>query len=262
MSWTQSERDAIVNRYHEAVQQMGDAQFAVNTLTGESRQIVNQHIGMLSTEIYELVEAYKKGLPQQALSRCPITGRPMRHTFDACDLRGLWWRGENPARPRFELEAGSTFVALTGAVLLAKPVEYTMFVVRPGPGAPFVIPELLKRPSVRATLSCFAVGQHTAFAIAYFSTEPLPLDAKPTIWGTEVPDLNPNYRWDDYLSDDHRRYDFNIGPWIDQGKLAWTLPGDATLRLRSDSVGCPYLLVDGPRRIQYVSVGEVRESSL
>lgn len=262
MIWTHAERDAIVNRYHEITKQMGDAHFAVNTLAGEARQAVNDQIAVLADDLWKQVEAYSTGLPQLPLSRCPISGAEMRHSFDVYDLRGLWWRAEKPTRPRKEPEAGPTFVALTGAILLTKPVEYTKFVVRPGPGAPFVIPALLERPSVRATLSSFAIGRHTAFATVYYSTETLRLEAKPTIWGTEVPDLNPNYRWSDYSSDDHRRFDFHLAPWIDNGKLSWIAPGDSTLTLRNESVGCPYLAAEGPRRIQYASVGEVRESSL
>jgi hypothetical protein len=262
MPWSPEEREAIVARYHAAADRISDLQFDLGGLAGEAKARAIAEVGALSDELYGLVTRYKAGLPHLAVSRCPFTNEPAIHSLDAHDLRGMWWRAERPARPLVEPHAGRTFVALTGAMRLASPVERTEFVAQPGPGVPFIKPSLLRRPEVKATLSSFAIGRHTGFVIVYFSSQPIALADRPTIWGTQVPDLDPNYRWDDYMPDDHRQWDFALAPWLHSGKLSWIAPGDPSLALRSGLSGCPYVDLEGPRRVQYVSVGKVMLSSL
>jgi hypothetical protein len=262
MAWTADERKAIVNRYHEILAEMSDAQFSLGALEGKAKEAVIEQVGKLSDALYRLVTDYKEALPIIPLSRCPISGDVLKHSFDAVDLCGFWWRGDRPVRPQVEAQACPTFAALTGAVKLSEPVEYTQFVVHPGPGAPFVVPYVLKRPDVYATLSSINIGRHTGYIMAYFAREKLSIAERPTIWGTGVPDLDPNYRWDDYTPDDNRVWDFDLKPWIDSGKLSWIAPNDADLKLSKGSADCPYLNVKGSRKTQYISVGKVSEVNL
>ena len=88
-----------------------------------------------------LREAYRAGVPFVGLSRCPISGEVLRHSLDIHGLDGLWWNSGNPIRPREE--RSKTLFAFTGAMTLNKEVEFTDFLVKPGPGVPFVIPKLL-----------------------------------------------------------------------------------------------------------------------
>ncbi len=89
--------------------------------------------------------------------------------------RHLWARRpvgdyESPGRPTESVT--STFVGLTGALRATAAIEYTPFLVKPGPSAPFVVPRILEAGAV-AVLSEVAIGSHTGYAVAYFAQTPL-----------------------------------------------------------------------------------------
>lgn len=214
-----------------------------------------------ANRLVELRRRYEEGLPRIALSRCPWTGLLVRHSFDPFGLDGLWWDYHNPARP---LRERVWFCrAITGAVAIEPPVERFPFLAKPGPAAPYVIPRLLGAPQVQATLSSISCGRHRAWCVAYYSLHETPGLDWPSDWGSAL-------RWDEGgegpggwcdAAEFEEEWDFELAPWIRSGKLAWIAPGDASMTLRRDLEGCPYLDLPGVRQMQYVQDGEVLTSS-
>jgi hypothetical protein len=52
-------------------------------------------------------------------------------------------------------------------------------------------------------------------------------------------------------------WDFSLSPWIARGKLFWIAPDDATLSLRADIAGCPFIGLPGEQRLQRIAYGRV-----
>ena len=214
-------RDALVADYHAALR------------AGDTDRIV------------ALGRVYVDRLPVVPLSRCPLTGEVLSHSIDHFDLDGPWWDYDRPWRPLEHLPR--TFFALAGAVRLGEPVARAPFVCRPGPAVPFVVPRMLDRPEVVAVVSSLPVGPHTGYALAYFA-DPMPGGVKRiNAWGAaDYPVRRPDgsLGWNAAL-DWSPEWDFDLRSWIERGKLAWISPGDATLALRREAGGCPYLDLDG-----------------
>lgn len=217
----------------------------------------NRGVEQLLDEIRDLTQEYIDGLPKVAISRCPFTGNPVIHSLDPFGFDGLWWDYETPQRPVESLP--DTFHALCGAVNLAEPVETTTFVVRPGPGKPFVIPNLLGDPTVVAVLSSVRIGPHTGYPVCYFSSSPASLEFQPNSWGAafrmEGRGL-PGYGWSsrEILP---QEMDFDLEPWIRSEKLGWIAPGDAAARIRTAVEDCPYTAMKGTIQLQTVYRGKV-----
>jgi hypothetical protein len=238
LPWRPRQRRALLDRY-----------FALLPRAEEDAEV--------SSELSAIADQYRQGLPKLMLSRCPFTKFEQRHTFDPYGLDGLWWNYQDPARPL--RERIYTCQAITGAVTISKPVENFPFLAKPGPAIPYVIPHCLEPPDVTAVLSSLPCGRHTAYCIAYFAPNEKNGVDWPNDWGA-------NERWAEggnspggwYEAPDFEElWDFDLRPWIDSGKLLWIAPDDENLELRSGTAGCPYLDLDGERRMQYVSGGEV-----
>lgn len=214
-------------------------------------------VEQLLDEIRDLTQEYIDGLPKVAISRCPFTGNPVIHSLDLFGFDGLWWDYETPQRPVESLP--DTFHALCGAVNLADPVEMTTFIVRPGPGKPFVIPDLLGDPDVVAVLSSVRIGGHTGYPICYFSSSPDTVGFLPNSWGASLRLEGrglPGYGWS---SREVRQgeMDFDLEPWIRSEKLGWIAPGDAAARIRTSVEGCPYMQMNGTPHLQTIFRGRV-----
>ncbi|MCW5966701.1 MAG: hypothetical protein KIT83_21865 [Bryobacterales bacterium] len=237
LPWRPSQRRALLDRY-----------FALFDKEGDERVWQQRAL---------LLEAYMDGLPRMELSRCPYTHFELRHTLDPYGLDGLWWDSWSPARPRNERPYFCH--AITGAVTLGTPVEVFAHTAMPGPAVPYVIPALLADARVTAVVSSFPCGRHRAYCVAYFSPEECDGLPWPNDWGT-------NRRWSEggttsggwYEALDMEEVrDFELGPYIERGKLFWIAPDDPQLALRRGLPGCPYLHLPGERRVQYVSQGQV-----
>ena len=94
----------------------------------------------------------------------------------------------------------------------------------------------------------------TAYLTAYFSPAPLHGAMLHQPWARtdyEVLDeAGKNQGWG--LSND--LWDFDLQPWIAQGKLSWIAPGDETLTLRTGEP-CPYVGLPGVRAPQSIERG-------
>ncbi|HEY9654417.1 MAG TPA: hypothetical protein V6C50_02900, partial [Crinalium sp.] len=103
-------------------------------------------------------------------------------------------------------------------------------------------------------------GAHTAYPIVYFSeTKPLTLATPFPEWSTE---------WAVWVQA-HNRYeaarapyydlkeqaDFDLAPWIEQGRVAWIAPGDTALTLQQQVQTCPYLDLPGRQEFVLIACG-------
>jgi hypothetical protein len=209
------------------------------------------------------------------MSRCPITQQVAYHSIDPYGLDGLWWDNQVPIRPVEALP--STFIMVLGALRLGPRVEDTPFPVRPGPEAPYVVPEVLGHPDIYAVVSTVKVGAHTAYPVFYYGVgwegEVEPMNN----WGANhwsYLDRDGNLRYHEYgavpMTDDsyleglegdegeaeEYTVDFDLRRWVDDGKLMWIAPEDETFTLRSGASGCPYLDLPGSRVFSVILGGE------
>jgi hypothetical protein len=208
----------------------------------------------------ELTRRYRDLLPEVPVARCPRTGALVRWPIDNVGLDGWFWDADAPVRRRDPLP--STWRAMAGAMRLSGPVERASFLCTPGPDVPFVVTRIIESPGIQAVIAQVAVGRHTGWAISYFGPDPqgVPLV---NLWGTGT-----YYVYDDegtWLGWANavpkvEDYDFDLEPWVSSGKVLWIEPGDDSATLREGVDGCPYLGLDGVRRLQYVQNGKVWHS--
>lgn len=237
LPWRPSERRALLDRYFHLLDRRED--------------------DAAWRERCELARAYRAGLPRLGLSRCPYTQFELMHTIDPYGLDGLWWDYAAPERP--QAERLYTCHALTGAMTLGMPLEPFPFLAKPGPAVPYVIPALLNDPRVTAVLSSFACGRHRAYCVAYYSPDECDGVVWPNDWGAAFRWTHGGASaagWFD-AGEQEDRWDFELAPYIERGKLFWITPDDPNLATRTGTNGCPYLQLPGERRLQRVSGGEV-----
>lgn len=223
-----------------------------------------EYLEQLSDEMFALADKYLALVPERQLSRCPFTGEIFNFPIDHYGLDGLWWNNERPMRP--SAAPIKTYFALDGAVKLESQVEQFPFICAPGPDVPYVIPRILEYVQVKAVISSFKVGAHTAYAVVYFADPPLDSVMRVNEWGanyywepgTPFPEfLSPGQRIQ--LTPDPSEWDFSFAPWIKAGKLLWIAPGDEEMVLRSTIYDCPYLDLPGSRKPKYIQNGKVWE---
>lgn len=206
-------------------------------------------------------DEYRAGLPQRALSRCPHSGEVFTHSIDDHGLDGEWWNHEAAVRrPEKPLD---TFFALVGAVTVTGDVPNVPWLAFPGPDVPFVMPWVLEHDELIAVVSSLSVGELSAYAITYFaSSPPADLDGVNT-WGANEyvvhrPDGTTGW---DARAERYTQWDYDLAPWIEQGKLRWIAPGDDTLTLRASVDDCPYLDLPGERAPAFIEAGELWRGS-
>lgn len=208
-------------------------------------------------ELANLLHQYRLHLPVLPVSRCPFTGQVVYHSIDPYGLDGYWWDYHHPIRSLTFLP--STLFSFSGALKLGGTVERTRFLCLPGPGVPFVIPELLRPEGMKAVIWSLPVGSHTGYPILYFA-DGFPPDIEPVNdWGAgHWRRINPwgSVRWNE-SPDVEEAYDFDLVPYIRSGRLLWIDPGDRTMTLRSGPGGCPYIDMKGERKIQRIQNGKV-----
>ncbi len=208
----------------------------------------------------ELRDKYLATLEPVEVSRCPITEEVLRYPLDVVDLDGPFWDVRNPARLP-PPEEPATFLGLTGAVQLTVDVPYFPFLARPGPEVPFVLPHVLSENEVTAVVSAVLVGSHAAFALAYFAEPGADHESLPTIdeWGSDRAWRRAGKRgwvWDSADTDEDS-FDYELAPWIEQGKLRWIEPYDPSFTLRQGLDGCPYVGQPGHREVTRIEDLEV-----
>ncbi|MBZ0165330.1 MAG: hypothetical protein K8I00_00885, partial [Candidatus Omnitrophica bacterium] len=161
---------------------------------------------------------YWHWLPEVLLSRCPICNGDFRVKFDPIDFHGFWWR-VGIQRNEQEPNCCPHFCLLTGAVdRKGKEHKDGLFPIETGPEKPFVIPRVLGNPEMTAVWTSFdMLCGYTAHPIVYFSGQPTSATPSKRAWGknTRLTLEEAKKSWD--ISVDE--YDFELEPWIEQGKL-------------------------------------------
>lgn len=206
-----------------------------------------------------LFRRYRQLLPEVPVSRNPDTGEVVRWAIDTVGLDGWFWSYRG-ASNRLPDPVTPGWLTMAGAVRLAEPVEPAPFLVRPGPGVPFVVPRILDAPGVRAVVAQVPVGRHTGWPITYFG--PRPKNTRlVNLWpGDTYPVYDADGQWKGWAETTPwvADYDFDLAPWLRSGKLLWILPGDESMTLRGGVDGCPYLDLPGVRDAPFIEDGHVR----
>ena len=245
------ERKKLISRYWHAYRQT--AWPIHDTLTSAQRVAAGKAEDALLRE-------YAKRLPYIALSRCPICGDALKYVVDVMGFDGPWWESSNTVDYPQARSCGH-FNVLLGAVDFhgRTPVEAgELDEILPGPGVPYVIPDLLKLPGMRAVLSSFSDDAgDTCYAIAYFAPkrfhgaflhQPWPRKRQ------EVYDGNGGYEgW--RIADN--KWDFELGPWLKRKALLWIAPGEPSSPKVCKGTPCPYENLPGVRQRQLIRKGEI-----
>lgn len=206
--------------------------------------------------------AYEAILPDRPISRSPFTDELVLIPFDDVGIDGFWWDALDPTRPGPAGGLPDGVISFTGAMELREPFASVPFLASPGPGVPFVHPELLGRDGVVAVVSQIDVGHHTGYPVLYFAPR-VPEGAPLLDWwgarhhrylvdGTLIAGENPGFEGD---------WDYDLLDWVRLEKLLWIAPGDESTTLRSGTEGCPYLDLEGDRRIARIQDGEMWRST-
>lgn len=265
----------LCSRQRSEIPTMSDAEF---TALKERRRSADKRIR-------EIIQCYNDQAPIISLSRCPFCQAINYHSFDFYDLDGLWWWSEegwgrtidNGCRPRKRHRPCPHFWSLSGAVNIRGTVSPSPISVQPGPEVPFVFTHTLNVPSIKVVISQLSVGAHTAYPIVYFSdVKPVPRkEVRPYFneWAnscafiaqskTGIADAAQDNLY--YPMADAKSYylsraadDFDLAPWIEQGRVLWIAPGDESLTLHQQVEGCPYLNLPGRQERLYIWRGKVR----
>lgn len=173
---------------------------------------------------------YFKRLPRLVMSCCPFDGKPLIRTFDPYGFDGFWWH-----QPR-----GGDFQAHTG------------------PEVPYVIPRILSKPGITAVISQLDMTPgHIAYVIAYFAERRPPVQELASNWPRTVflyTTALGEHRW----RFDNCKWDFDLGPWLERGKIRWCQPrGDNRTLSDEPASQCPYLEVRGERQRMVVQRDQV-----
>lgn len=199
---------------------------------------------------------YEAATPIVALSRCPFTSDVFESSLDILGVDGMWWAYDYDYRPFVAPIA--TFFAWTGSMQLDGPIPNLPLKSMIGPAAPFVLPRILEHPSMRAVMSTVLVGEHVGFPVVYFS-DAIPTDLKRVDdWAHSSYSFNrvDGSPTSAHVTEYDIEKDFDIAPWIRNGKLSWIAPGDIELTLRTSVSDCPFVTVGGDRHRQYIQYGK------
>jgi hypothetical protein len=205
----------------------------------------------------QITKRYKELLPEIPVARCPSTGVVIRWPIDTVDLTGWFWDYDAPMRRVVPLPP--TWRAMTGAVRLTEPVEPAPFLCSPGPGVPFVVTRIIESPDIQAVISQVPIGRHIGWPITYFGPT-LRGVRLVDLWGTRsYPVFDDEGTWIGWANaiPDVGDYDLDLEPWLRSGKLLWIEPGDESATLRDGVEGCPYLALEGVRKLQYLQDGKL-----
>lgn len=205
-----------------------------------------------------IVREYEAATPIVSVSRSPIDGDVFETSLDTFGLDGMWWAYEYDYRPF--VEATATTFAWTGSMQLEGSIDGVRLKTMIGPQVPFVLPRILSHPGMTAVVSSVLIGEHVGYPVVYFIDGPLPRDLeRVNDWGHDHylgvrSDGSPmTARSTEYDLDK----DFDLEPWIGNGRLRWIEPGDIDLTLRDRPDGCPFLGLVGARQRQYIQNGRV-----
>jgi hypothetical protein len=200
-----------------------------------------------------LARRYYNALPVVVMGVCPYDGIPVERKFDPFGFDGHWWVNPVPADDK---PSCVHFVAVRGAVDFQgkkpppRPDKRETYI---GPGAPFVIPRLLKLDGVVAVIGELGMEPgYKAYTITYFGDPlPAPEEGVPNWCEDQLVYVKANGQQE--WKSDEDAWDFNLFSWLKSGKLRWCVPGSNNSVLSSEPPGrCPYIGLPGTHKAQYV----------
>ncbi len=234
---TQQERNDLLTRYHHAYK-------AYDLAMGEEQYVLAD--ALMDEAAREKTEYFAR-LPRPVLGCCPFDGRPLERSFDPYGLDGLWWYPD--ATPK-DPPSCPHFCMLVGAVNYhGEPPRAGAVEIQPGPEVPYVIPRILELPGMIAVIGELEMAPgFTAYPIAYFAERRPPPEELNAGWARKTYTYQtqrgvtgwtvPNDVWD-----------FNLLPWLRNGKLRWCEPGSGNRKLSAAPPDqCPYLGLLGERQ--------------
>jgi hypothetical protein len=233
---------AAVARYEQAMRQAAEAApFSADEVQGLHRaEAAWAHIRQLERE-------WMDALPVVTVSTCPHCDQPLRLKMDIHGLEGPWWRPEALRPPP---SGCRHFRVLRGAVSHhQRPVPVVPFEIRPGPEAPYLLPQLLDVEGMVAVVGSVPMDDgREIFPIAYF-LETSASGGRSTAPTAHWPGLLHVFPGADGAAswkhaDEH--WDFDLAPWHGRGQLRWCLPGSRNTVLNGE--GDPFLEVDAEAR--------------
>lgn len=206
---------------------------------------------------YQVLGEYADRLPRITISVCPFTGARLKHSFDPWGLDGPWWHYSREVEIQ-EPAAPPSFKVVLGAVNFhgRLPVEARESVM-PGPETPFVVPRLLSLPGMIAVVSSLKMETgDTAYPVVYFSETDIPHSSLHQFWLQQEYWFEVNGKSSWLIAND--KWDFDLQPWINSGKLRWIRPDDSKSQVVDGRNGeaCPYVGLPGDRFPQSVAFGE------
>lgn len=248
-SFSRDERNALVARIRESF-----------SLVFEPRpdDSADAHErGKRKEALFAALAEYADRLPRVRMSTCPFTGEPYVRAFDPFGLDGPWWHKtkifdvtDPPPPETFRVVLGC--LALHGRV----PSEATEEIV-PGPEVPFVVPRLLGLPGMKAVIHRLPMETgDVAHTITYFSDQPIPAESLHQFWLRQdfwfETERGPAW----LIANDP--WDFELEPWVREGKLLWIRPDDPEGRVVGVGTGeiCPFVGLSGDRAPQVIEAGE------
>jgi len=202
-----------------------------------------------------LLDQYTACLPRQLFGRCPFTRAWFRHTFDPFGLDGPWWHRDADLEIR-EPKVPPAYQTHLGALDLCgrEPSEATREVI-PGPDAPFVVPRLLRLPGMVAVLMQIDLTTgDRAWVISYWSSDQIPRARLHQPW------LRPEFCFPSKLGGSSRfiandPWDFELEPYLADGRLRWIHPEDPDQAVVSGVARCPFIGIGGHHRPQALRDG-------
>ena len=217
------------------------------------RGITGEEAEALQDEAYE---AYFRALPEVVLSRCPFCAAHLVSQFDLWGFDGFWWQEREMGGAKDPVGCDH-FRVLRGAVAPgASQPQGGRQEAHIGPDVPYVIPAVLELPTMVAVVSSFGMENGaTAFPIAYYSTEPPLSGSLAAPWRkTSYDFITPQGRSGFMIKKDP--WDFDLGPWVDRGKVLWTVQSGSELVLGDPRQSrFPFLDLEG-QRLPQIIVGE------
>ncbi len=271
--YTEQDRKQFLKAYYLKLERTRELDYELSVNEDAPDSVVSEYDN-LRDQLVGARDQYRMSTPIIPLSRCPFTNRVVYHSLDIYGLDGLWWDSQAPIRPVDSLP--SSFFALTGS-LSPGVIEKAPIIAKPGPEAPYVVPEVLSQPGIKAVISTVKVGAHKAYPVFYFienweeGFEPMntwganywsfvnaDMEYGYNEYGMVRDDPELEYEDEDYTDEEEIEYthDFDLRKWVESGDLLWIQPDDPVFTLRSGAAGCPYLGIQGSRDFAVIYDGE------
>lgn len=239
----------------ELVQRFNDLETRLYPTDGSEPPPVEES-ARIREESYQALGEYSDRLPRMRLSVCPYCEAPLKRAFDPFGLDGPWWFADVLV-PFEEPAACEHFRVLLGALHLGGrvPAETTAE-VRPGPEAPFVVPDLLDLAGMIAVVGRVELPTgDLAYPVAYFADQPTRPEDLHQPWCRTAfwfQDGEGTTAW----SVSNSLWDFDLKPHVDGGNLRWVLLDDPANRVLTAADGaCPFLDLPGDREMQQLVGG-------